>query len=59
MLRHTAATRWIEAGVDPDVVQALLGHVSFTSTQRYIHASKKRMREAVEHTAKIRREIPR
>lgn len=40
MLRHTAATRWIEAGVDPDIVQALLGHVSFTSTERYIHASK-------------------
>lgn len=59
MLRHTAATRWIEAGVDPDVVQALLGHVSFTSTERYIHASKKRMREAVERTARARRATPR
>lgn len=58
MLRHTAATRWIEAGVDPDIVQALLGHVSFSSTERYIHASKERMREAVEHTAKTRRETP-
>jgi integrase/recombinase XerD len=58
MMRHTAATRWIEAGVDPDVVQALLGHVSFVSTQRYIHASKKRMREAVENTAKTRRDLP-
>jgi integrase/recombinase XerD len=58
MLRHTAATRWIEAGVDPDVVQALLGHVSFASTERYIHASKKRMREAVERTAKARRDTP-
>jgi integrase len=58
MLRHTAATRWIEAGVDPDVVQALLGHVSFTSTERYIHASKKRMREAVEATARARRDTP-
>jgi integrase/recombinase XerD len=59
MLRHTAATRWIEAGVDPDVVQALLGHVSFTSTERYIHASKKRMREAVEITASARRDTSR
>jgi len=59
MFRHTAATRWIEAGVDADVVQALLGHVSFASTERYIHASKKRMREAVEHTAKTRKDMPR
>jgi len=26
MLRHTAATNWVRAGVDLDVVQALLGH---------------------------------
>ena len=51
MLRHTAATRWLEAGVAPDVVQALLGHVSFASTSVYLHASRERMREAVEMTA--------
>lgn len=51
MLRHTAATRWIEAGVAPDVVQALLGHVAFTSTSVYLHASTERMRAAVEQTA--------
>lgn len=32
MMRHTAATRWIRSGVDPDVVQTLLGHVSSAST---------------------------
>ena len=51
MLRHTAATRWIEAGVAPDVVQALLGHVAFTSTSVYLHANTERMRAAVEQTA--------
>lgn len=42
MFRHTAATRWLEAGVAPDVVQALLGHVSFASTSVYLHASRER-----------------
>lgn len=51
MLRHTAATGWIEAGTPPDVVQALLGHVSFASTGVYFHASPQRMRQAVEMTA--------
>lgn len=51
MFRHTAATRWLEAGVAPDVVQALLGHVSFASTSVYLHASRERMRDAVERTA--------
>jgi integrase/recombinase XerD len=51
MFRHTAATRWMEAGVAPDVVQALLGHVSFASTAVYLHATQERMREAVERTA--------
>jgi len=32
MMRHTAATNWIRAGVDLDVVRALLGHVSLAST---------------------------
>jgi site-specific recombinase XerD len=51
MFRHTAATRWMEAGVAPDVVQALMGHVSFASTAIYLHATQERMREAVERTA--------
>jgi integrase len=54
MFRHTAATRWLEDGVAPDVVQALLGHVSFASTSIYLHASRTRMREAVERAAATR-----
>jgi integrase/recombinase XerD len=38
MLRYSAATRWLEAGTGRDVVQALLGHVSPSSTARYINS---------------------
>jgi integrase/recombinase XerD len=37
MLRHTAATNWVRAGVDLDVVQALLGHASLASTTVYLN----------------------
>lgn len=47
MFRHSAATAWVEAGNDVDVVQELLGHVSPMSTSIYLHASDTRMREAV------------
>lgn len=57
MFRHSAATAWVEAGSDVDVVQALLGHASPTSTAIYLHASSERMREAVTrvHAARGRR----
>ena len=48
MTRHTTATRWIREGTAPDVVQALLGHVSQASTQIYVHASQQDMRQAVD-----------
>lgn len=51
MMRHTAATRWIRSGVDPDVVQALLGHVSAASMAVYLHASDEDLRAAVELAA--------
>lgn len=38
MLRHTAATNWVRAGVDLDVVRALLGHVSLASTTVYLNS---------------------
>lgn len=47
MFRHSAATAWVEAGTDVDVVQQLLGHASPSSTAIYMHASDERMREAV------------
>lgn len=51
MLRHTAATNWVRAGVDLDVVQRLLGHVSLASTSVYLHARDEDKRRAVEAVA--------
>lgn len=55
MLRHTAATNWVRAGVDLDVVQALLGHASLASTTVYLHARDQDKRRAVEAVAAGRR----
>ncbi|MEU6657310.1 tyrosine-type recombinase/integrase [Streptomyces sp. NPDC046900] len=54
--RHTFATRLVRAGVDRDVVQALLGHVSPTSTAIYTHADWSDLRAAVDAVGHSRRE---
>lgn len=51
MLRHTAATNWVRAGVDLDVVRRLLGHASLASTSVYLHARDEDKRRAVEAVA--------
>lgn len=51
MLRHTAATNWVRAGVPLDVVQRLLGHASLASTTVYLHARDEDRRRAVEAVA--------
>ncbi|MDP0400513.1 tyrosine-type recombinase/integrase [Tsukamurella strandjordii] len=56
MLRHSAATHWIDQGAQRDAVQHLLGHVSAVSTERYVHPTEAAMRAAVEHTAAIWRQ---
>ena len=50
MFRHSAATRWIRAGKPRHVVQALLGHASPQSMDRYFHASDAEKRAAIEHS---------
>jgi integrase len=51
LLRHTAATRWVRSGTPRDVVQTLLGHVSPSSMDPYLHASDQDKRDAVERVA--------
>lgn len=55
--RHTFATRLIRAGVDRDVVQALLGHVSPASTAVYTHADWSDLRAAVDATEHRRQQV--
>ena len=47
-LRHTCATRAIESGMPPKVLQKLLGHASIKTTMdRYVHVTNDSMESAV------------
>ena len=52
-LRHTFATRLVQAGEDIYTVQRLLGHKSSAMTARYAHHSTESLRSAVEALDKI------
>lgn len=49
--RHTAATLLLEAGVDPEVIKAILGHSSIVTSQGYMHANQTMARQAIEKMA--------
>ena len=46
--RHTFATRLAQNGVDPLTTQKLLGHKSFTTTQRYAHHYTESLRRGID-----------
>ena len=54
LFRHSAATRWLRAGVSIDVVQALLGHANAASTAVYLHATDEDKRAAVDRVEAAR-----
>ncbi len=45
-LRHSYASALVEAGRGIDEVKELLGHSSISTTQIYVHVSRKRLEEA-------------
>jgi integrase len=46
-LRHTFATRLMEAGANPAEVQKLMGHATIAMTMRYTHVSDERLENAI------------
>jgi integrase/recombinase XerD len=49
-LRHTAAMRFLEAGIDAAVIALWLGHESQATTSIYLHADIALKRKALERT---------
>ncbi len=47
-LRHTTAVHLLEAGVEPNVIKAWLGHASISSTSRYLDTNLSHKRHVLE-----------
>lgn len=50
-MRHTTATLLLEAGVDPEVIKAILGHSSIITSRGYMHVNQDLARKAMESVA--------
>ena len=57
LFHHVIATHMLENGADVRFIQALLGHVSLTTTQIYTHVAINKLQEihAATHPAKLGR----
>lgn len=51
--RHTTATLLLEAGVDPHVVTAILGHSKITTSRGYQHVSMEMARKGLDKAGKL------
>ncbi|WP_150117947.1 tyrosine-type recombinase/integrase, partial [Meiothermus taiwanensis] len=51
--RHAFGTALVEEGVPVDAVKELLGHASIATTQVYLHASARRLRQAVQKLPEV------
>lgn len=47
VFRHTFATRLFEKGIDPIVVQSIMGHSNYSTTISYTHVLENKTEEAV------------
>jgi integrase len=52
-LRHTFATRAVDAGTDLPTLSSLLGHASILMTMRYVHPAAEQKRTAMEKFEKF------
>ena len=55
-LRHTFASRLAQNGNDPYSIQKLMGHTSFSTTQRYAHHFVESLRKGIESLEAARQE---
>lgn len=46
--RHTTATLLMEEGIDPEIIKAILGHVSIRTSRGYMHVKELAKRQAAE-----------
>jgi site-specific recombinase XerD len=57
-LRHSFATHLIENGTSVRTVQALLGHRSLQTTQRYLHLAQNYLHQTTSPLDRLRKETP-
>jgi integrase/recombinase XerD len=60
LFRHACATHMLENGADIRFIQAMLGHASLTTTERYTHVAIGKLQQihAATHPARLTRERP-